>query len=167
MKVLDANTVPAEVTVTSPRATVLPTAPPKVMLPAPVVNPRLSVNAVVPSSVLLNRILSPASKPVLMVMPFCRVTARRKEMPETPAVVLSILPPKRFDPAPSCTKSLPTVRLAPMAVVNRPALVTSIVVPTVLFPTKLILRSCPMKSKAPDRVTRPLNVVDTVPALCV
>ena len=88
-------------------------------------------------------------------------------MPETPAVVLSILPPKRFDPAPSCTKSLPTVRLAPMAVVNRPALVTSIVVPTVLFPTKLILRSCPMKSKAPDRVTRPLNVVDTVPALCV
>ena len=67
------------------------------MVPAPAVNPRLRV----PSSVLLKRILSPAAKPVLMVMPFCRVTARRKEMPELPEVVLAILPPKVFNPAPS------------------------------------------------------------------
>ena len=97
MKVLFANTVPAEVTVTAPRAAVLPTAWLKVISPAPAVNPRLCA----PFSVLLKVILSPASKPVVMVMPFCRVTARRKEMPELPAVVLLILPPKVFNPAPS------------------------------------------------------------------
>ena len=149
VKVLDANTVDPEVTVTSPRR-VPPTAPMKVMLPArpgPAANPRLCAPATVPSSVLLNRILSKAAPPVLMVMPLCRVTARRKEMPEAPGVVLSILPPKRFNPViPSCVNWLPTVRLAPTAVVNRPALVTSIVVPTTLAPTPLILRIVPVKS---------------------
>ena len=62
---------------------------------------------------------------------------------------------------------MPTVRLAPTAVVNRPALVTSIVVPTVLAPTPLMLRICPVKSNNPDRVTRLAKVVATEPAFCV
>ena len=97
MNVLEADTVAADVIVTPPSLVTPPTTPVKVMSPAPAVNPRLCV----PSSVPLNRILSKAAPPVLMVMPFCRVTARRKEMPELPAVLLLILPPKVFNPAPS------------------------------------------------------------------
>ena len=162
-KMLDANTVPAVVTVTAPRSTVLPTAPVKVMLPAPAVNPRVCAPADVPFSVLLNRMSSPDPKPVVMVMPEASVTPVAKE---NPSLVLTKLPPKLFDPAPFCINSLPTVRLAPTAVVKRPALATDIVVPT-LLPTPLIVRALPVNANAPLRSNKPLNNVVPVPATCV
>ena len=97
-------------------------------------------------------------------MPLLSVTPDWKEMP---SAVLVILPPNLFNPAAFCVNWLPTVRLAPTAVVNRPELVTSIVEPTVLAPTPLMLSTVPLKSKAPVRVKRLANVVATVPTACV
>ena len=62
VNVLEANTVAADVTVTSPKR-VPPTAPVKVMLPVPAVRPRVCAPAPAPLSVLPNRML-PAPAPV-------------------------------------------------------------------------------------------------------
>ena len=103
LNVLEANTVSADVTVTSPRRVAKagvtpPTAPVKVMLPAPATRVRSCAPATVPSSVLLNRMSSPAPAPVVIVTPLVNVTPRRNEIP---SFVLAMLPPIEFRPAPS------------------------------------------------------------------
>ena len=78
-------------------------------------------------SVVPKEMSSPAAKPVVIKTLLVNVTPVANAIP---SFVLAMLPPIELRPAPSCVNSFPTDRFAPLAVVNRPALVTSIVVPT-------------------------------------
>ena len=138
LNVLEADTKLADVTVTAPRRVAKagvtpPTAPVKVMSPVPAVRPRSK-----PPSSVLPKVMLPMPAPVFIKMLSVNVTPVAKEIK---LLVVVMSPPRKLRPAPSC-KNLPAVVMfAPLAVVNRPALVTSIVVPTTFVPTPLMLRS--------------------------
>ena len=134
------------------------------MSPAPAVRPRVCALAAVPVSVAPKEMSSPAAKPVVIKTLLVNVTPVANAIP---SFVLAMFPPIELRPAPSCLNSFPTDRFAPFAVVNRPALATSIVVPTTLLPTPFIVRLFPVKSNWLVRSTRPVKVVATVPASCV
>ena len=90
--VLEANTVPALVTVTAPRGFNAPTAPTKSMLPTPAVRPRV----LVPLSVLPKEILPPFALEFIK-MPLVNVTPPVKIIfPPGPVVVM--FPPSELKP---------------------------------------------------------------------
>ena len=95
-----------------------------------------------------------------------KVTPLRKLI-SAPAAVAVMLPPSTLAPAPSCVMLPTTTKLAPVAVVNVPALLTSIVPPTVLLPTPLKVKWLPVKSKLLAKVASPVKVVVPVPATWV
>ena len=100
LNVLEADTKLADVTVTAPRRVAKagvtpPTAPVKVMSPAPATRVRLCAS---PPSVAPKDMSSPTSRPVVIVTPLVNVTPRRNEIP---SFVLAMLPPIEFRPAPS------------------------------------------------------------------
>ncbi len=137
-------------------------APATLIIPAA---PAFSVRPWPAPSTVLFRMMSSATPPAeVRTTGLVRVMAVAKAMP---SFVLLMLPPREFVPAPSCVNSVPTVRLAPTAVVKTPALVTSMLPPTAFAPAAPIVRAAPVKSKRPDRLMRPLKVVVPVPAFWV
>ena len=102
LNVLKADTKLADVTVTSPRriakaGVTPPTAPVKVMLPAPATRVRSCAPAAVPPSVSPKNMSSPAPAPVIIVTPLVNVTPVANEIP---SFVLVMLPPIEFRPRP-------------------------------------------------------------------
>ena len=130
-------TASAELIRMSPKRTVAPMVSANRMSPVPAVKVSASVPGTVPLSVLLKVIL-PAPAPVLIATDEVNVTPVRNEIK---LLVVVILPPRELRPTPSWMNVPVVVMSAPLAVVNRPALVTSIVVPTTLAPAPLMLRA--------------------------
>ena len=122
------------------------------MLPKPAVNPRLSVSAVVPSSVLLNRILSPIAVPTLVVsiaaLPVKTVAPLKVT---APLAVVIVNAPMEIVPAPVETK----VRL--------PAPSEEILAPMIMFAlfAAVIVRDVPVSKLVSSPV--PLMVIIPVP----
>ena len=123
VKVLDANTVPAEVTVTAPRR-VPPTAPVKVMLPAPAVNPRVCDPNTVPFSALPNVIAAPVAVPPALVV--STVELANSVTPPAPKLITS---PELLIAAARLTGALPVKFSPPL---NRK--VSAVALPSVTAP---------------------------------
>ena len=104
----------------------------------------------------------PAPAPVLINTPSVKVTPVANEIK---LLVVVMSPPRELAPAPFWMNVPTVVMSAPLAVVKRPLLLTSIVVPTTFVPAvPLMFRIVPVKSNKPVRSTTPAKVVATLPA---